>query len=427
MRIACVGPSDSIAVMQEAVERYFPDVTFIMYVREKTEDSWEVLESCQREADGILFSGIGVQEAAKARGIVTKPYAHIPRGAYSLMRVLSEISRSGLPHGRISIDVVLDNVLHEVIREFGISFDKIHSMPFAIHRREDDYLERHLDLYHSGKVDVMVTGFGSVYHQLSGMELPAFRMYPSALQVRETVERLIGMIDARGLRSAGIAIQNVKLNGISQDSINQYDDMKNKGRFYLELLEYVRAIQGSIFNFGKEEYVIFSTRGVIESEVHMDMFRRLLEWGRRNNILFASGIGIGGTAFEAEKSARKALSNAIRLPQGGLFIVNGDHMRGPVGEEGEIAFRTRVSDEASLRASREIGISASHVEKIRALMDKTGKDTFDSGDLAARLGIGERSARRLLKKFLDSGYAELVGKETAHHVGRPKNVVRILL
>lgn len=427
MNIACIGPSDSLTVMHESVSRFFPNLNFRMYVRERTEDSWEVLEQSQSECDGLLFSGIGVQEAAKARGMVTKPHAQIERGAYSLIRVFAEIQRSGLPFGRISLDVVTDRVLQEVLREFGVSFEKVYSMPFAVHHREHEYRDRHQELLSSGRVDLAISGFGSVYRELKDMGYPVFRMLPSALQIRETVEHLLAEISARSLRSAGIAIQIIRLHGDEEQSVNQYDHMKDEGRFFLELLDYVRAIQGSLFNFGKREYVIFSTRGVIESPVHLDMLTRLFSWGRSNNILFSSGIGIGATAFEAEKSARQALANGRRLPQGGVFLLHGDQLRGPLGESEELQYRTRIEDQTLLRMAEEIGISASSVDRIRAIMDKTGKKIFDSGDLAGCLGVGERSARRVLKKFVDSGYATMVGKEAAHQVGRPKDLIKILI
>jgi len=409
------------------VKRFFPNITFKTYIRERTEDSHEVLEQSQSECDGLLFSGIGVQEAAKAKGVVSKPYAQIERGAYSLMRVFSEIQRSGLPFGRISIDVVTHRVLREVLREFGMTFGKVHSMPFTVQHREQEYLEWHRTLLESGEVDLAISGFGSVYQELMELGHPVFRMLPSALQVRETVTHLLGDIAAHDLRSAGIAIQIVNLHRSEEHAVNQYDRMKDEGRFFLELLDYVRAIQGSLFNIGKREYAIFSTRGVIESPVHLDMFSRLLDWGRANNIRISSGIGIGSTAFEAEKSAQKALSHGRRLPQGGVFLVHGDHIHGPLGDRDELHYRTRIEDSTLLRIAGEIGISPSYVDRIRAIMDKTGKNIFDSGDLAACLGIGERSARRVLKKFLDSGHATLVGKENSHQVGRPKNLVRITI
>lgn len=427
MIIGCIGPSDSIQLIEEVVGRCCPDVTLRIYVRERAEDSWEVLEECQRETQGTLFTGIAVQEGAKARGSVTNPYEHIPRGGYSLLRVLSEMHRKDIKSGRLSIDVVSEDILVEVVREFGVELENIHSMPFALHLSEREYFDRHVELYEAGKIEAIATGFGYVYSELKKRGLPVFRLYASTLQIRDSLSRLVSRVNARSLRSAGIAIQLIKLNSITRSSINQYDDMKNGGRFYLELLEYVRAIQGSLFNFGTEEHVIFSTRGLIESEPHREHFKRLLSWGRERNIIFSSGIGIGSTAFEAEKSARKALDNASKLEKGGLFVVDGKQIRGPIGEADELEYSTHVVDVRLLDMSEKIGISPSYLDKIKSLMDKTRKDTFDSSDLAACLGIGERSARRVLKKFLDSGYAEINGKEVANQVGRPKKMVRILI
>ncbi|WP_320170788.1 hypothetical protein [Maridesulfovibrio sp.] len=427
MKIGCIGPSDSVHLVEEVVSRRCPDVELRTYVRERAEDSWEVLEQCQRETQGTLFTGIAVQEGAKARGTVSKPYEHIPRGGYSLLRVLSEMHRSGIMSGKLSIDVVSDDILVEVVKEFGVELESIHSMPFAIYLNEQDYFDRHVELYESGQVEAIATGFGYVFNELKKLGLPVFRLYASNLQIHDTVTRLVSRIRTRSLRSAGIAIQLVRLNSISRSSINQYDDMKNGGRFYLELLEYVRAIQGSLFNFGTEEHVIFATRGLIESELHRAHFLRLLAWGRERNIIFSSGIGIGATAFEAEKSARKALDNASQLSRGGLFVVEGARIRGPIGEADELEYSTHVVDDRLLDMSGKIGISPSYLARIKALMEKTRKDTFDSSDLAACLGIGERSARRVLKKFLDSGYAEFNGSEAARKVGRPKKMVRLLI
>ncbi|ACS80635.1 hypothetical protein [Maridesulfovibrio salexigens] len=427
MKIGCIGPSDSINLVTEVAARCCPDITLLTYVRERAEDSWQVLEQCQRETSGTLFTGIAVQEGAKARGTITNPYEHIQRGGYSLLRVLSEMNRKGIKSGRLSIDVVSDDILVEVVREFGVELEDIHSMPYALHLSEQEYLNRHIELYESGKVEAIATGFGYVYSELKKQGLPVFRLYASTLQIRDSLSRLTGRIKNLSLRSAGIAIQLVKLKSITRSSINQYDDMKNGGRFYLELLEYVRAIQGSLFNFGTEEYVIFATRGLIDSKPHREHFERLLSWGRERNIIFSSGIGIGATAFEAEKSARKALDNAVKLDKGGLFIVEGTQIRGPIGEEDELEYSTHVVDDKLLEMSKKIGISPSYLDKIRSLMDKTRKDTFDTSDFAACLGIGERSARRVLKKFLDSGFAEINGREVANQVGRPKKMVRLLI
>ena len=99
--------------------------------------------------------------------------------------------------------------------------------------------------------------------------------------------------------------------------------------------------------------------------------------------------------------------------------MEGQHIRGPIGECDELKYKMHIVDSKFLKMSREIGISPSYLDKIKAIIADSHKDTFDSTDLAACLGIGERSARRVLKKFLDSGYGELNGKEMSTQVGRP--------
>lgn len=112
------------------------------------------------------------------------------------------------------------------------------------------------------------------------------------------------------------------------DTPKQSKSMKDEGRFFLELLEYVRAIQGSIFTLGKHEYVIFATRGVIESPVHLDLFGSLIAWGRRNNINVCSGIGIGVTAFEAEKAAQTAIAHSLERDHGSSSTSASHHTTG---------------------------------------------------------------------------------------------------
>ena len=324
MKIGCIGPLDSVNVIQEVVETYYPKVCLLTYVEEKITDAWKVLDQCQRETSGTLFTGIGVQESAKAMGQIVNPYEHIPRGSYSLIRALWELQHDKNKIHRISIDVVTDEILEDIKREFHIHFEKIHTMPFAPHLPEQAYEDHHLKLFREGKIDAVISGFGAVYEKLKQKQIPVFRLYPSGFQIRDNLEKLLGQIRVKNLRSAGIAIQIIHLKSIVQHSINQYDDLKKEGQFYLELLEYVRGVQGSLFHLGRE-YVIYSTRGGIESQVHMDHFKQLLLWASKRNIVIASGIGIGLTAFEAEKSARKALRNAEKLEKSAVYIVHNDH------------------------------------------------------------------------------------------------------
>jgi hypothetical protein len=427
LNIGLIGPRDSVEKILKVIGTQYDGLTITPYIKERTNEAGEIFGICQAENDGIFFTGVGVLEEVKKIKKIFKPYESIPRSGYSLMSTIWEMEQKQVKYERISIDVVPDKVLQEIIEEFGLSFKKFYTMPFSAEHSEDEYLDRHLKLHDAGEIDVILTGFGSVYRQLLDRGLPVFRLYPNNIQIRQNLEKLIWSIETKGIRSAGIAIQIIKLRGITHDSLCQYDDLKKRGEFYLELLEYVREVQGSLFAFGREEMIIFSTRGEIEHEANWILFKELMSWGNQNHTNFYSGIGFGITAYEAEKSARKALVNASKLKSSGAYIVDGDQIRGPLFESDELRYYIKVSDKMILDISKKTGIDPTYITKIKALMAKTDKDTYDSEELSLALNIGERTARRILKKFLDNGFGVVSGRESNTMRGRPKNIIKISL
>ncbi len=416
-------------VIREVAAQYYPGVILTPYVEEEISQAFRPLDQCQAENQGVLFTGIGVQESAKAMGEVSLPHEHVPRGGYSLIRTLWDMHNTDPGIRRISVDVVDKDIIKDTVRELGIGLSKIHSMPFALNLKEKAYQDRHLYLYNQRKVDALVSGFGAVYENLKQKNLPVFRLYPSRIQIRERLDKLLDKITAVSFKQAGIAVQIIHISGIHRsavcgNAVHEYDNLKKQGEFYLELLEYVRSLQGSLFHLGNE-FIIYSTRGTIRTRIHSAHFQHLLEWGEKRNIIIASGIGLGITAFEAEKSARKALSSALGQKTSCVFLVNQDRIQGPLGSEKELAYSMRISAPRDLDMADEIGIAPGYLAKIKALMAKTGKDIFDAHDLARCLGISQRSARRILKKFTDSGHGCIKGKETAGQAGRPKNLIQL--
>ncbi len=427
LNIGLIGPCDSVEKILKVLGSHYENLTINPYIKDRIEDTVDLFESCQIENDGIFFTGVGVLEEIKKYKKITKPFEFIPRSGYSLMSTIWEIEKKCISYDRISIDVIPDKILYEIIEEFGLSFNKIFTMPFSVKYCEEDYIDRHFNLFKKGAIDVILTSFGYVYKQLLDKGLPVYRLYPNNIEIRQNFEKLINSIEVKGIRSAGIAIQIIRLKGFTYDSLCQYDDLKKRGKFYLELLEYVREIQGSLFTYAREEMIIFTTRGEIEHEANWVLFKKLMTWGNQMNTIFYSGIGFGITAYEAEKSARKALANAKIMKSSSAYIVDGDQIQGPLCESDELKYFIKVKDKNILEISKKTGLDPAYISKIQALIEKTGKNTFDSEDLSLLLNIGERSARRILKKILDNGYGIVAGKESSSQRGRPKNIIKITL
>lgn len=385
------------------------------------------MDKCQLENDGVLFTGIAVLEAIRAEKKIIKPYETLPKDGISLISTLMQLQKDGVKHSRISVDVVQENVIKEIIEEFGLQFDEIYTMPFDVKYEENAYSRWHSDLYNNGSVDVLLTSFGYVYETLRSKGLPSYRLYVNNTQIRQSLERLINRIESNDFLSTGIAMQLIQIKGGVDASLCSYDDLQKTGKLYLEFLEYVREIQGSISIVGREDMVIFSTRGAIEKPHSRNILRKLLRWSNETKILFYSGIGYGKTAYEAEKAARKALKNAKSCSMSAVFVVDDGVISGPIGEKEELDYYIRVDDEKLLAVSEATNISASYLTRIKALMEKNKRDTFDAKDLASALSVTERSAQRILKKLIDSGNGVYVAKENYNKRGRPKNIVKICL
>ena len=343
------------------------------------------------------------------------------------MSTIWAMSRDAVNYTRMSIDVVSKLVLQEIIEEFNLSFSSLYTKPFLQSESEDSYTQFHKELYNAGKIDAIVTGFGSVYANLKQAGYPVYRLYPNTVVVRQQLESLIHQIQSNEMRSAGIGIQILHVKGMTHDSLCKYYDLKNKGELYLRVVDYVREIQGSLFSFGREEMIIFTTRGELESQINHAIFKELALWSIQQHTEFYSGIGYGNTAYEAERAARQALEHAKSFPHSCAFLVDNGKIVGPIGEHNELSYQILIDDKRILHIAEKTGIDPSYISKIKAVMKKSGKDTYDSRELSDMLGVGERTARRILKKILDSGFGAIAAKESVTQRGRPKSIIKIQL
>ena len=86
--------------------------------------------------------------------------------------------------------------------------------------------------------------------------------------------------------------------------------MINKSKVDKIIVEYVRSIQGSIFNFGRDEYIVFSHKGAIDNEENYNKLFKLQKEVKLNGFSLGVGIGIGTTAYQAETNGYKALTSS---------------------------------------------------------------------------------------------------------------------
>lgn len=172
--------------------------------------------------------------------------------------------------------------------------------------------------------------------------------------------------------------------------------------------------------------MIFSTQGYVEDGTHqaMALLRTITELTKLSAKI---GLGYGISAFEAEKNARLALNYADRASLGNcIYLVDGKGtVSGPLEEPNSITFKFRTEDKGLIEKLNNARVSIATFEKIQLVQRDSGQSSITATDVAQRLEMTERNARKILSTLHTSGLAELIGQETPTSKGRPRQVFRI--
>lgn len=413
MKIGIVGPRDSVENIGSKLLKVDKNIEYIHYIREEVSKVAEVIDQCEKEVDGIILSGAGVHSTIKKYKHLKKPSAYIHRKAQSIISTLWKVKKDFENLGNFSIDVVTQEALDEAIEELDIPSNSIQIMPFSHTHKEDEYILWHKKLFDENKIDFILTGFGAVYSKLKEDGYPVYRLMPTFSQVKDAYNTIIHKTQISKLQSSQIAVQIIKLTKKTNE--NYYEELSVQNILEKEIISYVREVQGALYSSGRDEYIIFGTKGSFKNTINS--FNKLI-----TNVKFeiSSGIGYGGTAYEADTNARNALLASIK--ENGIFIIDETStLIGPIDLSKE---HLSPLDEKVKKISLQTSISSPHIYKIIQLLDRKGASTIDSKELAGFLEISERSARRIINKFIDSGLGVL---EVGEHLskGRPKNVIKL--
>ncbi|MDU1412808.1 MAG: transcriptional regulator [Clostridium sp.] len=427
MRVGIIGPLDSSKKINSDLKKIDPELETNLYVRENVSSAIDVIESCEKECDAIMFTGCGVYECVKNIYDIKKPHVFISRGGTSMIKAFWEVKRDNIDLNRFSIDVVENSIIDDLLCEIDVNPKNVYSLPFSSHRTEMDYVNWHIKLFEENKIDVIFTGFGAVYSELKKRGYPAFRLQATISQVRASYEQLKTEFALTKAQYSQIAVEILNIQDEKATKENYYSNMIKQSECYKTIVEYVRNIQGSLFTFGRNEYVIFAHKGAIDNNLNYSQLIELHKNIKNLGLTIKVGIGIGVTAYQAEANAYKCLNRHVDSNDFHLFLIDeNDIIKGPLGSLNEINYSIASSDKNTMDISDATGLSCESISKLIAISNTRKNNIYSSKDLADNLNISERSARRILNKLITSNYGRIYAKETSTGGGRPKNLVELL-
>lgn len=420
MKIAIIGAPDSVKKVYSILSSAYSEINFVTRSTEKIDDMINFIQDIEENVDGFYLTGIGIYSASNEKTNIKKPVVYTKRGITGIVKSFWDFQKDNcgtsiLKNMKIGIDVVDEKDFFETLEEFNIKIKSYYLQKYDYQKTEAEYLEEYLKKIKSGEINCVFTAFGYIYSALKEKNIPVYRVQATNSEIKKEFKNLLDRIKMSKAENSKISVEIIKILKSERISNNILSD---KLQFEKELLAYSQMVDGNIQTLGNDEYLILSNKGLLNAPENINTILSIIKNYSSKGLIISIGIGEGNTMFLSEKNARIALKISMGNGNNSIFFSDGSEVKGPLMEKREILYKNS-SDKKILEVSKNTGVSALYLEKIKSVIKKQDKNSFTSVELAEFLNISERSTNRIIKKIIESGYAS-VEYENSFGAGRPR-------
>lgn len=394
-----------------------------------------LLQGKQKHLDCLLFFGKTTMEYTASKITPTIPWEVIPRTNATLLMVLLKASLMGDNIYKLATDLHINEkkMLHDSYQEANIDLSAVsvtYAPPFTFdetfvqHMKEFYYTCHQLD-----KDTTCITIYSDVYRQLKAEHFPIHYQICSLSNIYHGIEKAHSNFLLQISRESQLVIMYIVI-----DEANEYSPLaSDEYQMTLEMLQvskyiyiFAKKIQGAVLPITEREFLIFSTRTIIETQTDkFHHFSLIDDIHRHTASTISIGIGFGKTALEAKTHAKIGVKKAKKSGGNQIFLVyDKDTIRSSVTKKPTIPMS--ISDRF-LSISSKTGISAFTLGQIHKIINEQGKTEFTASEMADLLNVSMRSINRTVLKLIDTGYCFEIGRKFQHKGGRPSRILRFKL
>lgn len=429
-RVGVVGPEDIVERVRRVAEE-FPllDAVPLPYATE--EDAVQVIRQMEGDLDVLLFTGPAPYYLALEQHEPRAPWLFVSYEGSALLRTLLLLCRENRDITRLSLDTLPRSIVEEVYGGLALPSENLYTKEYQGAVTGRDLVTFHADLWRSGRTQLAVTCLRSAERQLRASGVPVVRIVPTEASMRASLRLALSERLGAQSKASQLALGILQIDRLKEFAAmhSEYEVQRMKLDLHKILLDYGERYQASVFFLGGDQFLIVTTRGIMEAAT--DQYRStplLAEIRQKLPVTVSIGNGVGGTAYGAEKNARLALTYAAQRQGDCAFLVLDDRrLIGPLGAPDQLEYATRSEDHRWVSLAKRAGLSAATLSRVAALAKKAGKQTLTANELADGLGITLRSARRIIAHLAEADLATVVGEEQPPGRGRPRHVYLLRL
>jgi GTP cyclohydrolase III len=438
-KIAIIGHRRTIKPIVGAINQYFMDIEVVEIEFtdiDMTEATVEYIKVSIPDLNGIIFTGYRPFEIINEAMGINIPQIYIQHERSILLQTILEAAMiNDYDIRSFSCDSYDIDNLYDAFEGFNIPKEELLLFTAPINIKSGrlimELTEFHREKYESGEVSFCMTGVSKVYERLDESGIPCLLMHPTSEAVNNGINQLYMKINALECSESQIVVLSIEIDLPKEYNLihdNEYQLMLEKSKVSEEIYKFSEQIQAAVVEPGSKNFMLFSTRQLLESVTsQLNAIPVLGEVNRNTSHTISIGIGYGKTAREAKYNAALGLNRA--LTQGGnqAFYVKEGKYSEPILPSNDDQKPKTITNPFYKVVSEKTGISINNIYKLHCIQEKFKKDFFTSAELSEAFGNTRRSMNRIISKLEAVGYVEIEGTRMMSDTGRPTRIIRLKL
>lgn len=284
--------------------------------------------------------------------------------------------------------------------------------------------QRHLSLWREKKVRYSFTRLTNLHQYLKEDHIEPILVVPTEYSITITLTKLLKEIELVQLTNSQVVTGHLIFSAAQNDA---HEIEYRQIALYKAILDYNREFGIPLITFKSAIHYEIITNYIdlltITNNLKSCSLTNFLE--KELPFKVKIGWGIGKTLDESRLQAEKAATFCQSGYTQSYVLTKENHVIGPLDGQSQIS-STKNNSELN-EVAEQTNLALIQLKKISAVLDKLKTDEVMAEDLAAHLSISIRTANRILKRLLETGYAKVLEKKLLHVKGRPPKVYKITL
>jgi len=398
--IGVVGPHDLVDQVAATCEEQ-PGVSALRLDYDHESQAPAIVEAHSAAVEGWLFTGIVPYMLCRDGEALTRPASFVDYTGATLLSALVRLQHAGQDVTRLSIDTLSAADVTATFAEAGLPTEHLRTLPY----RPEMTSAKAISFHRRGQAHPVITCLSTVHEALRGDDLPVLRLAPSVHSVRVALRQLLLTAEGQAQEDAQIALGLIEV-------------ASDEG-----LLREATALGGTVAAFRGGTHLLVTTRGPLhDATVGFTGLPMLARLAGQNEVVRV-GFGLGRSAAEAESLARRALARARRIGDVAAVL----SLRADTDIVLESVPTGPAAEQNLSVIARRVGLSVPTLEKLMRARAAVGDVPLTTREIADRLAVQQRTARRMLHRLELAGLAERTGNLTSGSSGRPLTLYRLTL